>query len=588
MMSPLQSALQLAEEYGYKVFPCKPNKAPFTEHGFQDATSNREQIEQWWAEHPDALVGVPTGIANNLYVIDVDPDGMPWLEAHRDQFITCARVHETRRKGRHLLYEMPADGGTNTASQIAPGVDTRGEGGYIVWWPAAGFRVWENGQETTPPPEISKSKAKRVAVQQASGNGHARAKVPERQRHKALLTYASFLRHQHVEGEPFRAAVLAWNRENCDPPQVESEVLRIVADYLAKPEDKDLEQALTDASQTNLNILTALDEMTVAAKTPVVTDLLYPGAHLLTGRAKIGKSWMLLQLALAVSEGDTFLGFHCQKGDVLALFAEDDDGRLQKRLRALGVMKTPAIFYVNREHLRTLAQQFAERLTFTEWLEEWLKTHPQVKLVLIDTETTVLQTWTGECESAHVRVTHSDYKQTRTFDEVALRRGVAMILVNHASKIRGAKWLDIHELINRSMTAVAGVSGSIALAEPPDADPLTAEVTTKVFGVRGRDLEHDVLLAVHQAKELPRFISDGPYREVVQSTAESEVLEALEQCSIPEEWVSAGDIGGLCGKAAKTVNRVLARMILKGRRRWKEYRLESKAGKGGGYRLDKV
>lgn len=584
-MTPLQAALQLAEELGYPVFPCGENKAPLTEHGFKDASANRDQIVAWWEKYPDALIGVPTGTVTNLFVIDVDPDGMSWLEQHRDQFLSCTRVHETRRHGRHLFYAMPAEGGTNSASKIAPGVDTRGEGGFVVWWPAAGYRCWLNGKEEAPPPvEVPKN----APVQQAGGNGHKRARHKEGGRHAALIRMAAHLRRSGVEGKPFEAALIEWNKENCNPPQDEADVLRIARDYLQKPEDKELEAAHADAAKTNLHILNALDEMTVAVKTPIVSDLLYPGAYLLTGRPKIGKSWMLLQLALAVAEADTFLGFHCNKGDVLAIFAEDDDGRLQKRLRALGVMKTPSIFYVNREHLVTLAQQFAQRLTFTQWLDDWLAAHPQVKLVLCDTETTVLQMWTGECESAHIRVTHADYRQTREFDEVALRRGVALILVNHASKIRGASWIDIHELINRSLTAVAGASGSIALAEPPDADPLMTDATTRVFGVRGRDLEHDVLLAVHQDKELPRFISDGPYREVVQSQAETEVLEALQQCSTPEEWVPAGDIGGLCGKAAKTVNRVLARMILKGRRRWKEYRLESKSGKGGGYRLDKV
>lgn len=583
-MSPLQTALQLAEEWGYRVFPCKPDKAPYTEHGFKDATSNRQRIEDWWTEHPDALVGVPTGQANNLYVIDVDPAGMSWLEEHREQFLGCARVHDTRRHGRHLLYEMPADGsGNNSASKLAPGVDTRGEGGYVIWWPAHGCRSWVNGQEQGPPP-IEMPKA--APPPPASGNGHNRAKHQQGERHGALLRMASHLRHSGVEGKPFEAALLAWNRERCDPPQDEADVLRIARDYLAKPEDRELAQALTDAEKLNANNMKVFEEMVIVIKTPIVNDLLFPGAWLLTGRPKIGKSWLLLQLALAVQEGDTFLGFNCPRADVLAIFAEDDDARLQKRLRLLGVAKTPPILYFNREHFRDLAKQFAERLTFTQWLEAFLTGHPQIKLVLIDTETTVLQMWTGECQSTHLRVTHSDYKQTREFDEVALRRQVAIIMVNHAGKTRGWKWTDIHELINRSMTAEAGVSGSIAIADPPDADPLNTDSSLKVFGVRGRDLDHAILLAVHQEKELPRFISDGPYREVVQSEAETEVLEALQQCSPAEGWASASDIGAVCGKKPNTVIRVLTRMVKKGRTRWKDFRLSSKTGREGGYRLD--
>lgn len=584
-MTPLQAALQLAEELGYPVFPCGENKAPLTEHGFKDASANREQIVAWWEKYPDALIGVPTGTVTNLFVIDVDPDGMPWLEQHRERFLSCTRVHETRRHGRHLFYGMPAEGGTNSASKIAPGVDTRGEGGFVVWWPAAGYRCWLNGkEEAAPPPPVEVPKS--APVQQAGGNGHKRARHKKGERHGALIRMAAHLRRSGVEGKPFEAALLEWNKERCDPPQDEADVLRIAHDYLQKPADKELEAAHADAAKTNLNILTALDEMTVPVKTPIVSDLLYPGAYLLTGRPKIGKSWMLLQLALAVAEADTFLGFHCNRGDVFAIFAEDDDGRLQKRLRALGVMKTPSIFYVNREHLHTLAQQFAQRLTFTEWLEDWLKTHPGVKLVLVDTETTVLQAWTGECESTHLRVTHSDYKQTRAFDEVALRCQVVIILVNHASKGKGrqAQWIDIHELINRSMTAVAGASGSIALADPPDADPFNPDPQgTKVFGVRGRDLEHEVLLAVHQDKDRPAFVSDGPYVEVRRTQAQAQVLDALDdlQQENPEGWQTAQAIGALCAKTANTVRQIMARMKDK---RHKNRRLVSKQSKG--YRLE--
>ena len=134
------------------------------------------------------------------------------------------------------------------------------------------------------------------------------------------------------------------------------------------------------------------------------------------------------------------------------------------------------------------------------------------------------------------------------------------------------------------MTAVAGVSGSIGLADPPDAD-LTSDHRLKVLGVRGRDLERDILLAVHQDKDVPRFVADGPYVEVRQSEAEREVLEALKECSTPEGWATAAEIGALCGKRANTVNQMLGRM--KGRL-WENYRLVSRQGKGGGYRLEQV
>ena len=578
---PLQAALQLAEEYGYQVFPCNADKAPLTPHGFKDATSNREKIIEWWEQNPEALVGVPTGQVNKLYVIDVDPDGMPWYEAHREG-LTYWRIHRTRRQGVHLLYQIrPEQKYPNTASKIAPGVDTRGEGGYVIWWPAAGLEVWTDGGDENAAPPVAEAKSER---RKANGGGNGQFK--EGARHGALLRFASKLRHAGVNGEPLLAALLAWNLKECDPPQDEAEVRRIAADYSAKPEDRELAQQLEDAGHTNLRFMTALATAEIVEKRPVVDGFLYPGAHVFVGRPKIGKSWCLLQLAIAVAEGGTFLGYHCRKAQVLAIFGEDDDARIKKRLQRMGVVTIPdGIYLINRDELTQLPEQFPA-LTFTQWLDRWLTEHPRVKLVLLDTETTIRQIWTGQCESDHVRVTDADYQATRTYDTLALHHGAAFLLVNHASKLRGQRWTDPHELINRSMTAVAGASGSIVLADPPDADLLDGEQSMRVLGIRGRDLERDVLLAVHQDKDLAHFISDGPYVEVRQTQAETECLQPLEQN--PGVVMSATEIGQACGKRAGTVNRTLSRMLAKGRDRWKQYRLVSKRGKDGGYRLDVV
>ena len=60
MSKLLDAALRYAR-LGYPIFPCVPGgKAPLTPHGFQDATTDAEQIEVWWVEQPDANIGMPT------------------------------------------------------------------------------------------------------------------------------------------------------------------------------------------------------------------------------------------------------------------------------------------------------------------------------------------------------------------------------------------------------------------------------------------------------------------------------------------------------------------------------------------------
>lgn len=141
-------ALDLAERHGLSVFPCwhrdhavnakgEPTgrKSPHTARGFKDASRDPEKIRAWWRQWPDALIGVATGPVSDLYVIDVDPGGLPFYEQRIADF-NARRMHKTER-GWHLLYR---DAGLGcSASTLSRGIDTRGEGGYVIWWPATGL-----------------------------------------------------------------------------------------------------------------------------------------------------------------------------------------------------------------------------------------------------------------------------------------------------------------------------------------------------------------------------------------------------------------------------------------------------------------
>ena len=133
---PVADALRLAH-YGTPSFPCREDKRPACPHGFKDATADPEKLRELWRQYPGPLVGVPTGDASGIFVVDVDSarhdEANDWLERH-SPYLPETRQHATKSGGLHLLFKH-RPGLKNTSSKLARGVDTRGDGGYIIWWP---------------------------------------------------------------------------------------------------------------------------------------------------------------------------------------------------------------------------------------------------------------------------------------------------------------------------------------------------------------------------------------------------------------------------------------------------------------------
>src|SRR5262249_35631286 len=133
-----RAAIELAEQ-GCPVFPCYPgDKRPLTPHGFKDANTDSARVAEWWTESPYALVGLPTG--EQFVVIDCDLQHVEAQVWYHNTKLPLTRKHETRSGGRHLLFQPhPAVG--CTTSKIHKHIDTRGAGGYVIWWPAVGLPV---------------------------------------------------------------------------------------------------------------------------------------------------------------------------------------------------------------------------------------------------------------------------------------------------------------------------------------------------------------------------------------------------------------------------------------------------------------
>jgi bifunctional DNA primase/polymerase-like protein len=142
-------ALQYAAR-GFCVFPCNPRtKGPLTENGFYDATTNAEQIREWWARWPDALIGFWPG-PSDLAVLDVDvkhgKDGIGnFIRLDGCPILPPVPTVRTPSDGYHFHFLMPEKTTvTTTVCDPADGLDWRGEGGYVILpSPGSGYR-WEH------------------------------------------------------------------------------------------------------------------------------------------------------------------------------------------------------------------------------------------------------------------------------------------------------------------------------------------------------------------------------------------------------------------------------------------------------------
>jgi len=133
----VKAAKKLAKS-GQPVFPCKPTgpdaKRPYTKNGFNSASLDKEQIKRWWSAHPDAAIGIPTGIVYD--VLDVDTksgaDGrvhLPMLN-RLGLLDGCKRVVRTPSGGWHLYFSPSPLLGNRSRRDL--GLDVRAKGGYVL------------------------------------------------------------------------------------------------------------------------------------------------------------------------------------------------------------------------------------------------------------------------------------------------------------------------------------------------------------------------------------------------------------------------------------------------------------------------
>lgn len=198
----------------------------------------------------------------------------------------------------------------------------------------------------------------------------------------------------------------------------------------------------------------------------LVEGLLAPGLYFLGGSPKVGKSWLALQLCLAICRGDSFLGFHTRKSEVLYLALEDGPQRLHARALHL-TEEAPSGLHLCG-HAPLIGQGLEQQL------DQMLAEHPAVKLVIIDTLQKIREA-TGASPSYSI-----DYRDASALKAVADRNDICLLVVHH---LRKQEDKDPFKQLSGTNGLNGAADGTIVL------DRQKRQEGTATLSATGRDIE---------------------------------------------------------------------------------------------------
>ena len=167
--------------------------------------------------------------------------------------------------------------------------------------------------------------------------------------------------------------------------------------------------------------MTELYDTVYESKPPVIDSLIQNGTYIFAGAPKVGKSFLMAQLAYHVATGKPLWGYEVHQGSVLYLALEDDYGRLQGRMsRMFGVGAEGSVFF------SVQAKLLSDGLDGQ--LEYFVREHPDTRLIIIDTLQKVREL-SGDAYSYR-----DDYQIIGQLKQLADRFKLCMLVVHHTRK----------------------------------------------------------------------------------------------------------------------------------------------------------
>ncbi|WP_206742318.1 AAA family ATPase [Sinorhizobium fredii] len=272
----------------------------------------------------------------------------------------------------------------------------------------------------------------------------------------------------------------------------------------------------------------------------VAGDIILEGLTILAARPKVGKTWLMLQIAIAVSEGGYCLGdIQCESGDVLYLALEDNKRRLQRRLtKMLGVH--------GREwpHFKVAHKWPRADQGGLDQLRKWIDSADNPRLIVIDVFARFRKPASPAKQSYD-----TDYASISELQTLAAETGIAIVIVHHLRK---------SEADDDPLDTVSGTLGLTAAADAILVIKRTGQGTT-LYG-RSRDADEiDKAVQFHPGTALWTVI--GERDQVQRSEERCAILKVLADAREP---MSPKDIAAALRRKDGSIRFLLSKMVKDG------------------------
>ena len=296
---------------------------------------------------------------------------------------------------------------------------------------------------------------------------------------------------------------------------------------------------LSDPYYLHTVSMTELYRTSYGSRPPIIDGLLYTGAYILAGAPKIGKSFLVAQLAYHVSTGKKLWGLDVHQGTVLYLALEDDYQRIQSRMFMMyGVEDSENLYFA------TVANKIGNGLD--EQLEYFIKAHPYTKLIIIDTMQKIREVG-GEAYSYA-----SDYEIIGKLKKFADKHQICVLVVHHTRKQPAG---DTFEMISGTTGLLGCADGSLLMQKKKRT---ALEATIDVVGRDQQDqilyLSKDPDTQIWNLERMETELHKEPPDKTLEAIAKLVNSEQPEWTGTPSELADALNIGMAANALTKYLN----------------------------------